>query len=77
MTTEKYYAIWDKVTGDIKKESDDEPVYNKEYLKTKIRSHDDEVIDFYHQQIPKVNSNHTCLAVISLKVISSKSFKRV
>ena len=33
---EKYNAIWDKVSADIKKEFDDEPVYNKEYLKTKI-----------------------------------------
>ena len=33
---EKYNTIWDKVSVDIKKEFDDEPVYNKEYLKTKI-----------------------------------------
>ena len=33
---EKYNTIWDKVSADIKKEFDHEPVYNKEYLKTKI-----------------------------------------
>ena len=27
---EKYNTIWDKVSADIKKEFDDEPVYNKE-----------------------------------------------
>ena len=32
----------------------------------KIKSHGDEVVDFYDKKIPKVNSSHTCLAVISL-----------
>ena len=33
---EKYNTIWDKVSADIKKEFDSEPVYNKSYLKTKL-----------------------------------------
>ena len=44
---EKYNAIWDKVSADIKKEFDSEPVNNKNYLKTKIKSNDDKVTDFY------------------------------
>ena len=51
---------------DIKKEFDSEPVYNKEFLKTKIKSHVDEVTEIYEKEIPKVDSNQTCLAVISL-----------
>ena len=43
---EKYSTIWDKVSADIKKEFDSEPVYNKSYLKTKIKSHGNEVTDF-------------------------------
>ena len=35
-------------------------------MKTKIKSHGDEVENFYDKKIPKVDSNHTCLAVISL-----------
>ena len=35
-------------------------------MKTKIRSHDDEVTDFYDKKIPKVDSNHFCLAAIIL-----------
>ena len=35
-------------------------------MKTKIKSHGDEVTDFYDKKIPKLGSNHTCLAVISL-----------
>ena len=47
---EKYYTIWDKISVDIKEEFDSEPVCNKEFLKTKIKSHGDEVIDFYHKK---------------------------
>ena len=63
---EKYNTFWDKVGTDIKKALDSGPIYNKEFLKTKIKSHGDEVTDFYDKKIPKVDSNHTCLAVISL-----------
>ena len=40
-------TILDKVSADIKKEFDSEPVYKKNYLETKIKSHGDEVTDFY------------------------------
>ena len=56
---EKYITIRDKVSANIKKELDSEPVSNKEFLKTKTKSHCDEVTDFYDKKIPKVNSNHT------------------
>ena len=35
-------------------------------MKTKIKFYGDEVIDFDDKEIPKVNSNYTCLAVIGL-----------
>ena len=31
-----------------------------------MKSHGDEVTDFYNQKIPKVDSSQTCLTVISL-----------
>ena len=37
-----YNIIWDKVKADIKKEFDSEPVYNKNILKPKIKSHGNE-----------------------------------
>ena len=40
-------------------------MYNKEFLKIKIKSHGDEVTNFYDKKIPKVNSNHVYLPVIS------------
>ena len=35
-------------------------------MKTKLKSHGDEVTDFYDKKIPKVNSSHTYSAVVSL-----------
>ena len=43
---EKYNTVWDNVSAGIKMEFDSEPVYNKNYLKTKIKYHGDEVTDF-------------------------------
>ena len=34
-------------------------------MKTKIKSHGDEVTDFYEKEIPIIDSNYTCLAMIS------------
>ena len=50
----------------IKKEFNWEPVNNNKFLKGKIKSYDGEVTDFYDEEIPKVDSNCACLAVISL-----------
>ena len=61
----KYNTIWNKVSVDIKNEFDSKTVYNKKYLKTKIKVHGNEVADFYNEKIPKLDSNHTCLAVIT------------
>ena len=61
---EKYNTIWDKITEFAKKnekEFDREPLYNKHFLKTKIKSPGDEVKDFYNKEIPKLDSNHTSL----------------
>ena len=64
---QKYNTIiWAKVSVDIEKEFDSEPYYNKEFLKPKIKSHGDEVTDFYNKTIPRVDSNHTFLAVLTL-----------
>ena len=66
----KIYNYLDKVSADIKK-IDFEPIYNKMLLKTKIKSHYNEVTD---KKIPKVDSNHTCLAVISLDSAIRKGY---
>ena len=47
----------------------------KRILKTKTQSHGNKVTDFYDEEIPKVDSNHTCLAVISLGFCSQERWK--
>ena len=47
----------------IKKEFDSEPVYNKNHLKTNIKSYGDEAIAFHDKESPKLGSSHTCSAV--------------
>ena len=42
---EKFKTISNRVSTNIYKKIDSEPVYNKEFLKTKIKSHGDEVND--------------------------------
>ena len=47
---EKYNTVWDKVSAHIKEEFDCEPIYNEEFLKINIKSHGDEVTDFYDKR---------------------------
>ena len=49
-----------------KKEFYSNPVYNKNFLKIKIKSRGDEVGDFHNKEISKMNSDHTCLALINV-----------
>ena len=58
-----YNTIWDKICTDIKKQFDGKPVYKKKYLNTKKKSYDEQVTHFDDREIPKVDSNHTCLAI--------------
>ena len=42
----------------MKREFDSDPFYKKNFLNTKIKSHGDEVPNFYDKDIPKVDSNY-------------------
>ena len=68
----EYNTIWDKISADIKREFDSKPIYHKNFLKIKVKYHGDEVTDFYDTKIPKVDSNHTCLAIIRLDTAFNK-----
>ena len=50
---EKCNTAWDTVRADFKKEFDSKPVYNKMFLKTKIKSHSDEVTDIYNKKFQR------------------------
>ena len=62
---EKYNEIWEKVKNIIKKEFENEPVYNEKYLKAKIKSYNGKIkTNFYNNKIPKEGSQFLCLSVI-------------
>ena len=73
-------TIWDIINADIKKEFDSKLVYNKNYLKTKIKCNGDEVTYFYDKKIPTLYSDHTCLELFcillsrKMTVINCKCF---
>ena len=47
-------------------------IYNKTFLKTKVRSYGDESPDLHEEEIPKVGSNYTYLAVILIDFVLKK-----
>ena len=68
---EKYNTIWDNASADTKNNLI-VSLSTKRTLKTKTQSHDNKVTDFYDNEILWLNSNHTCLAVISLGFCSQE-----
>ena len=50
----------------VKKELNSEPFCNKKFLKTKIKAYDDDATDFHDREMPKVESDYTCSAVITV-----------
>ena len=53
-----------KVSNSIKKELDCEPICNKIFLKTKVRSYNDEATDFNNRKIPEAGSNNISWSVM-------------
>ena len=66
---EKYNIIRDKISSDIKKEFDGEP------LKTKIKLYGDEVTDFCNKKIFKSGSDYTFFSSNQLRFCSQKRWK--
>ena len=44
--------IWNKASNIIKKEFDSKSIYNVTFLKTKVKSEDDEATNFHDKEIP-------------------------
>ena len=66
---EKLSQLW------FKKEFDSKPVYNRHFLKTKIKSHGDEITHFYDKKALKVGSNYTWIRLLKeIKAIIRKCF---
>ena len=61
----KYNKILDEVSNSIKRGFDNEPVYNEQYLKTKVKFYKGQInTNFHGDRIPKEGSHCVCLSVI-------------
>ena len=56
-----YSCIWNQSAIVLRKELDCKPIYNKTFLKAKIKSY---ATNLHNKEIPKVGFNYTCLAVV-------------
>ena len=65
---EKYDEIWDKVSNKailFKKGFDSEPVYNENYLRTKLKSYEGKINTYFQgDKIPEEGSHCICLSVL-------------
>ena len=56
----------------VLKKIDNEPIYNRIFLKTKSKSYVDETTDCYDKEMPKVGSNYTSLGMILIDFVFKK-----
>ena len=68
----KKRALKWKVSNSNKKEFYYEPIYNKNFLKTKIRCYGDDATDFHIRKMHEAGSNHICFSVISIDSVPKK-----
>ena len=67
----EYTKAWEKIRDLIGKKFDAEPVYGYKYIKTKIKSYNNDIRTNFHSEgnsrkVPKESCSHKCLSLISL-----------
>ena len=67
-----YNKNWNKASNSIKKEFDNESIYIKSFLQTKIKSYSDDIANFRDKEMLKVDPNHICLVVILNNFVLTK-----
>ena len=64
---EKYEQIWGLIKNKLGIKFHNEPVYDKKYLKTKVKEYDGAIkINFLDNDVPKENMHYTCIASITI-----------
>ena len=67
----KYAKLWGKIKDLICKKFDSEPIYNNNYIKTKIKSYNNDIRTNFgdesnNRKVPKEDCSYKCLSLISL-----------
>ena len=70
----EYTKVWEKIKDLIGKKFDAEPVYSDKYIKTKIKSYNNDIRTNIHGEgnsgkVPKENCSYKCLSLISLNSV--------
>ena len=64
---EKCEDIWDVIKNKLKIKFHSQPIYENKYLKAKVREFDGNIkTNFLGNNVPKENTDHTCIACITL-----------
>ena len=64
---EKYKQIWDVIKNNLKIKFHSLPVYDKKYIKTKVREYDGAIkTSFLGNDVLKENMHYTCIACITI-----------
>ena len=78
---EKYGQIWDVIKNNLKIRFHNWPVYDKKYLKTKVKEYDGAIKTiFLVNDVTKENMHYTCIACIIIDsdmIIENKYFPQV
>ena len=73
---EKYEEIWDVIKNKLGIKFHSEPVYEKKYLKAKIREFDGEIrTNFLGNSMPKENMYYSCITYITIDSIMKMNKK--
>ena len=63
----KYEQIWDVIKNKLGIKFHSEPVYDKTYIKSKVREFDSKIeTNFWGNEVPKDNMHYTCIACITI-----------
>ena len=63
----KYKEIWDKVKEKLIIKFHREPIYDKKYIKAKVREFDGVIkTNFLGKKVPKENMRYTCVACLTI-----------
>ena len=67
----EYIKVWEKIRDLIGKKFNSEPVYGDKYIKTKIKSYNNDIRTNFHgegnsRKVPKEGCTYKCFSLISL-----------
>ena len=73
---DKYNEIWDVIKNKLNIKFHSEPIYDKKYIKTKVREFDGVIkTNFMGNKVPKENMRYTCIACVTIDSVVRMSKK--